>query len=81
MSLLEDFFTWGDSWSIVPLSAARSIAGKCPVSTHQLVQGPPDRIIYYLQGGKRKPELTARFLSCLGRVLAQYPEVESYLPD
>lgn len=79
MALLEDFFSWGSSWAIMPLSAARSIAAKHPATLHTLRDGPPDRIIYYLQGRKRKPELTARFLSCLHQVLSQYPEIESYL--
>ena len=79
MSMLESFFRWSESWAITPLSAARGIQAHSPVEVHRLVDGPPDRIIYYLLGRLRKPELTAAFLSCIARELDQYPEIESFL--
>ena len=79
MSMLESFFHWSKSWAIAPLSAARNIQSRCPVELHHLQDGPPDRIIYYLLGRRRKPELTNAFLSCMAAELAQYPEIESFL--
>lgn len=79
MSLLESFFRWTDSWAITPLSVARALELRCPVDLHQLQDGPPDRIIYYLLGRRRKPELTASFLRCVAQELEQYPELESFL--
>lgn len=41
MSLLEDFFSWGDSWAVMPLSAARSIARTQDVVFNRLHDGRP----------------------------------------
>ncbi len=79
MSLLESFFTWTNSWAATPLSVARALQQRCQVELHQLEEGPPDRIIYYLLGRRRKAELTAAFLACMARELEQYPEIESFL--
>lgn len=79
MSLLENFFSWSDSWSATPLSVARAIQQRCDVELHQFQEGPPDRIIYYLLGRRRKPELTAAFLQCMDQELQSYPEIESFL--
>ena len=64
-----------DYWTII----ANAIEQNCSVTLHQLEDGPPDRIIYYLLGHRRKPELISAFLSCLKQQLAQYPQIESYL--
>lgn len=79
MSMLEHILLWADSWTIAPLSVGRSIEKKCPVTIHQLENGPPDRMIYYLLGRQRKPALTAAFLSCMDLELKQYAEIESFL--
>lgn len=79
MSLLESFFTWTNSWAATPLSVACALQQRCEVELHQLEEGPPDRIIYYLLGRRRKAELTAAFLTCMARELEQYPEIESFL--
>lgn len=79
MSMLESFFRWTDSWAITPLSVASAIQDRCAVSIHRMEDGPPDRIIYYLLGQRRKPELTAAFLKCMDEELRQYPEIESFL--
>ena len=79
MSMLESFFRWTDSWAITPLSVARAIQERCPVTLHRMKDGPPDRIIYYLLGQRRKSELTTAFLTCLDGQLKQYPEIESFL--
>ena len=79
MALLEECFSWGESWAVMPLSAARAVVGRRQGVIRPLEEGPPDRIIYYLQGARRKPELTAAFLACLKRALAPYPEIECFL--
>ena len=79
MSMLESFFRWTDSWAITPLSVAKAIQERCAVAIHPMEDGPPDRIIYYLLGHRRKPELTAAFLSCMAEELKRYPEIESFL--
>ena len=83
MSLLEDFFRWreewSDSWAIAPALVARALRERTGAEVRTLEEGPPDEIIYYLMGRRRKPELTRAFLSCLDRELGRRPQVESYL--
>jgi len=82
MSLLEDFFrwqdNWADSWAIAPAMVALALQDKCGAQIHRLEDGPPDEIIYYLLGRRRKPELTRAFLDCLEEELASHPELRSY---
>ena len=79
MSMLENFLLWADSWAIVPLSVGHAIREKCPVNLYRIDHGPPDRIIYYLLGRRRKKELTASFLSCMDTELKRCTEIESFL--
>lgn len=83
MSLLEDFFSWGDnwgdSWVIAPAVVAQALQQRKGAEVRQLEEGPPDELIYYLLGRRRKPALTGAFLDCLNRELVRYPHVESYL--
>ena len=79
MSLLESFFLWTDSWAVTPFSVARAIQARCAVELHRLEEGPPERIIYYLLGRRRKPELTRIFLECMDQELKSCPEIESFL--
>ena len=79
MALLEGFFRWASGWAITPLTVARALEKSCTVTLHQLEDGPPDRIIYYLLSQRKKPELTGAFLSCLKQQLGRYPQIESYL--
>jgi DNA-binding transcriptional LysR family regulator len=82
-SLLEDFFSWqgswADSWAIAPAMVAHALEDRQGAKLHTLEQGPPDEIIYYLLGRRRKPELTCAFLSCLHRQLGGHRDLESYL--
>lgn len=82
MAMLEAFFSWQDrwpdSWVIAPIMVAREIAARTGARLHTLEEGPPDEIIYYLQGRRRKPALTQAFLYCLRGELGEYPEVEFY---
>jgi DNA-binding transcriptional LysR family regulator len=79
MALLESFFRWAKGWAITPLTVAKALQTNCDVTLHQLEDGPPDRIIYYLLGRRRKPEMTAAFLSCLEQELGQHQMIESFL--
>lgn len=83
MSLLEEFFSWRDSWpdswAIVPAVAAVPLARKLGLTIRRLENGPADEIIYYLRGPQREETLTTAFLACLNRELAKRPEVESLL--
>ncbi len=83
MSLLEEFFSWQDSWwdswAVAPVVVAAPLSKKLGLTLRQLEGGPPDEIIYYLLGPRRKDELTRSFLTCLHRELRQRPGVESLL--
>ena len=85
MSLLEDFFSWPDGWSdswvIAPASVALALKERKGAEIHRLKDPPPDEIIYYLLGRRRKPELTRAFLACLDRELARRGVAESYLKE
>ena len=77
--MLEQLFSWESCWAVVPLSAGLRLARSAPVRLHRLEEGPPERIIYYLQGRRRKPELTRGLLDCLKKELERYPEIEVFL--
>jgi len=82
MSLLEDFLCWGgweDSWAVAPLLVALALQERQGAQVRELEKGPPDEIIYYLLGRRRKDALTRSLLSCLDRELRRYPQVTSYL--
>lgn len=82
MSLLEESFSWrndwGDSWAVAPALVARIIAEKTGAHLCTLQDGPPEEIIYYLQGRRRKPGLVQAFLDCLRRELSGMPDVALY---
>ena len=84
MSLLEEFFSWQDSWwdswAVAPALAAVPLSRKLGLTVRRLEDGPADEIIYYLLGPRRKEALTRAFLACLDRELARRPEVQSLLP-
>jgi len=84
MSLLEEFFSWQDSWwdswAIAPAVVAVPLSGKLGLTIRRLENGPADEVIYYLLGPRRKEELTRAFLACLDRELEKRPEIESLLP-
>ena len=82
MSLLEAAFSWqgdwGDSWAVAPALVARIIAEKTGTEICTLDDGPPEEIIYYLQGRRRKPELVQAFLDCFHLTLSGMPDAEVY---
>ena len=82
MSLLEAAFSWGenwgDSWAVAPALVARVIAEKTGAHICTLAEGPPEEIVYYLLGRRRKPALVQTFLDCLRRELTGIPDVKLY---
>ena len=79
MSLLEYFLMEEDTWAVVPMSVARKISGLSYVSVHELSDGPPERIIYYLRNNSGKAELRESFLKHLDSELRLIPGVLSFL--
>lgn len=83
MALLEELLswrgTWADSWAVVPALVAEALERAGKVRLHRLEEGPPDEIIYYLLGPRRKPVLTGAFLACLDRELRKRERIESFL--
>ena len=83
MSLLEEFFSWRDSWwdswAIAPALVAVPLSRKLGLTVRNLDSGPGDEVIYYLLGPRRKEELTRSFLDCLDRELKKRPEIQSLL--
>lgn len=82
MVVLEQVFSWNgnwaDSWAVAPVLVARVIAEKTGARICQLEEGPPEEIIYSLQGRRRKPELVQPFLTCLKTELARHPGIWVY---
>lgn len=82
MALLEGALfwkgTWGDSWAIVPIIVANAISEKTGTRICELESGPPDEIVYYIVGPKRKPQLVQSFLECMKTELTRHPRVEIY---
>lgn len=83
MTMLEEVFfwrgDWADIWAVTPVMVARAVAEKTGARICALEEGPPDEIVYTLQGRRRKPELTQAFLECVRRELKKHPDVEVYL--
>lgn len=79
MSLLEDFFSWGDSWAVMPLSAARSIARTQDVVFNRLHDGPARAHNLLPPGPASQRGIAFRFLDCLRRELENYPEIDCML--
>lgn len=64
---------------MAPSTVALGLQRRQRAQLRRLEDGPPDEIIYYLLGRRRKAELTRAFLACLDRELERHPHVESYL--
>lgn len=79
MTLLEQLFSWPDSWSIVPESAARRISTLPDISLHHLTVPPPDRIIYYIYRSNQKNPLIPIFLKTLDQELKGFSGITSFL--
>ena len=79
MSLMEDAIQWEDNWLIAPASVAASLVRSGRAQLHILQEGPPDRIIYYLLGPRRKNTQTHRLLELLQDRLEELEGVTSLL--
>lgn len=79
MNLLEQVLSWENTWAIVPSSVAYKMSGLDHITFHRIAPAPPERIIYYLKSGSRKPELIRSFLTALDEELKAIPTVTSYL--
>ena len=79
MSLMEEAILWEDNWLIAPASVAGALVRQGQAGLHTLREGPPDRIIYYLLGPRRKRAQTGRLLSLLQERLAELDGVTSLL--
>ena len=79
MSIMEEAIGWEDNWLIAPASVAHAMARRGGAALRPLQDGPPDRIIYYLLGPRRKRAQTGRLLSLLQERLAELDGVVSLL--
>ena len=79
MSLMEHFLMIEESWAIVPASAATQLSLDKKIRIHQIVDGPPDKRIYYLLGKKRKMNATYKFLEALDTYIEQQRGITSLL--
>ena len=61
--VMEDILQMGDYWAIVPASVGHWLMRHPELSIHNIRNGPPDRIVYYLQGPYQKREACRRFLT------------------
>jgi DNA-binding transcriptional LysR family regulator len=77
MSMMEEFLV-KDYWAIVPLTVTKGMKKRqyhfCP-----LVDGPPDRIIYYLYKSDEKKEVIQVFLELLHQEITKIEGVQSLL--
>ena len=75
MSLMEEAIQWEDNWLIAPASVAAALVQCGRAQLHILQEAPPDRIIYYLLGPRRKRTQTQRLLSLLQDRLQELEDV------
>ena len=68
----------GKAWGIVPYSTGINLK-KQGFHIYRLLEGPPDRFIYYIVHGYEKNKLIPYFLSLLDQELRTYPEIISFL--
>lgn len=79
MSLLENFLNETDTWAVIPATVADHLAKNNDVTLHELLDPPPDRIIYYLLPKNQKNSHIESFLQELKYVLNDRELVESFL--
>lgn len=78
MALMESFLTQEQVWAVVPVSAAAAVCQRSDLAVSWLEDGPPDRIIYYLTGKRKKAEIVEAFLRVLRVELGQMEGIELY---
>ena len=79
MTLLEAFLSWGECWTIAPISVANALSIRCAACIHELQEGPSPRIIYYLKKPNSCLQSVSIFLSCLKQSILQLPDIECLL--
>jgi DNA-binding transcriptional LysR family regulator len=79
MSLLEDFLNENNTWAVIPATVAYHLIKNTDVTLHELLDPPPDRIIYYLIPMNQKNGYVESFLHELNYVLQDRELVESFL--
>lgn len=79
MSLLEDSLNETNTWAVIPATAANHLVQNKNVTLHELLDPPPDRIIYYLIPKNQKNDYVESFLQELNSVLQDRELVESFL--
>ena len=78
MAFWKDFLT-GDSWALMPYSVAQKVSCQERLYLRRVVNGPPDRIVYYVRGNERKADIIDRFLHYLNIEVSQIEGIKSYL--
>lgn len=78
MALMESFLTQEDVWAVVPISVAAAVCRRGDLAVRWLEEGPPDRIIYFLTGKRKKTEVVDAFLQVLRGELEQMEGIELY---
>ena len=79
MSLMEEAILWEDCWLIAPASVVSALVQSGQAKLHTIQSGPPERIIYYLLGPRRKHLQTQRLLTLLQSRLEEMEGVTSLL--
>lgn len=79
MSLLEDLLIEKTTWAVVPATVAGRLMQNQQISVHQLLDGPSDRIIYYVIPKNQKNEYVQKLLSDLDFILQKNEVLESFL--
>lgn len=72
MSLMEEFLFRENNWAIVPASVAYRVREKVSdIVVRKMIDGPADRVIYYLLGRHRKQDTIDKFLTCMKEYLSE----------
>lgn len=79
MSLLEDFLNENKTWAVIPATVAYHLVKNKDVTLYELLDPPPDRIIYYLIPKNQKNGYVESFLHELNYVLQDRELAESFL--
>jgi len=67
ITLLGDFLKNEDCWAVAPASVAFYLEQTGQAKVRRFVEGPPDRVIYYLTGNHSKREVMNAFLETFGK--------------
>lgn len=81
LSLIDCFFS-GENWALVPYAMGETLRLQ-GANIYHILNGPPDRIIYYLTREGGKSDMVSCFLHLLDQHLQTMPpnEIRSFLQD